>query len=99
MVLQRALSDTNALAMSEATMDKSAFQKSAAGIPNSPAQRMRRYRRRRRYRRPSVRIEVDQAEIDGLIKQRYLDDAQRDDVAAIGEAVTAFISDALVLGP
>jgi hypothetical protein len=98
MVLQKALSDTNALAMRKATMDKSAFRKSAAGIPNSPAQRMRRYRRRQRYRRLSVRIEVDRAEIDGLIKRRYLDAAQRDDPAAVGEAVTSFISDVLTLG-
>jgi hypothetical protein len=66
--------------------------------PSSPAQRMRRYRRRRRYRRLSVRIEVDQAEIDALIKRRYLKAFQRGDVAAIGDAVGAFISDVLVFG-
>jgi hypothetical protein len=64
----------------------------------SSARRMRRYRRRRRLRLLSVKIEVYQAEIDGLIKRRYLLAAQRDDVAAIGEAVTAFISDVLMLG-
>jgi hypothetical protein len=49
-------------------------------------------------RRLSVRIDVDQAEIDALIKRGYVEAAQRSDVAAIGHAVTAFISDVLVLG-
>jgi hypothetical protein len=79
-------------------MDKSAPQKCATGMPDSPAQRMRRFRRRRRLRRLSVRIDVDQAEIDALIKRGYVEAAQRNDVAAVGHAVTAFISDVLVLG-
>jgi hypothetical protein len=37
-----------------------------------------------------ARIDVDQAEIDALIKRGYVEAAQRNDVAAIGHAVTAF---------
>jgi hypothetical protein len=63
---------------------------------NSTAQRMRRYRRRRRLRRLTVRIEVDQFEADALVKRGYIDETERDDLTAIGDAVSAFISDVLV---
>jgi hypothetical protein len=43
----------------------------------------------------SVRIEIAAAEIDALVKRGYVDPNNRDDPAAIGEAATAFISDAL----
>jgi hypothetical protein len=68
------------------------------GAPEKSAERMRRLRRRRRFRLVSIKIEVDQAEIDALIKQGYVDAALRSEVAAISHAVTAFISDTLVLG-
>jgi hypothetical protein len=41
---------------------------------------------------------VNQAEIDALIKQGYVEAAQRSEVAAIRHAVTAFIYNTLVLG-
>ena len=61
----------------------------------TPAERMRSYRQRRRRKWQSVRIEIAAAEIDALVQRDYLDPKNRDDLAAIGEAATAFISDAL----
>ena len=43
----------------------------------------------------SVRIEIAAVEIDALVKRGYIDPKNRDDPAAIGEAATEFISDAL----
>lgn len=63
--------------------------------PSTAAERMRSYRQRQRRQWRSVRIEVATAEIDALVKRGYVDPNNRDDPAAIGEAATAFISDAL----
>ncbi len=63
--------------------------------PSTAAERMRSYRQRRRRKWQSVRIEMAVAEIDALVQRRYLDPKNRDDLTAIGEAATAFISDAL----
>jgi hypothetical protein len=62
----------------------------------TPAERMRTYRQRQRRQWRSIRIEIAAAEIDALVKRRYLDPKDRDDLTAIGEAATAFISDALI---
>ena len=77
-------------------MNNSALQRTAACAPSPSAERMRQFRRRRRYRRLSVRTEVDQDVIDALIDRGYVEAAQRDNPAAIGEAVAAFLSDELV---
>jgi hypothetical protein len=61
----------------------------------TPAERMRCYRHRQRRQWRSVRIEISVVEIDALVKRGYLDPSSRDDLAAIGEAATAFISDPL----
>jgi hypothetical protein len=63
--------------------------------PSTAAERMRSYRQRQRRQWRSVRIEVATTEIDALVKRGYVDPNNRDDPAAIGEAATAFISDAL----
>jgi hypothetical protein len=63
--------------------------------PSTAAERMRSYRQRRRRKWQSVRIEIAASEIDALVKRGYVDPNNRDDPAAIGEAATAFISDAL----
>jgi hypothetical protein len=42
-----------------------------------------------------VRIEISAVEIDALMKRRYLSPKNCDDLTAVGEAATAFISDAL----
>ena len=63
--------------------------------PSTAAERMRSYRQRQRRQWRSVRIEIATTEIDALMQRGYLDPKNRDDLAAIGEAATAFISDAL----
>jgi hypothetical protein len=77
-------------------MNDNALQRTAACAPSPSAERMRQFRRRRRYRRLSIRTEVNQDVIDALIDRGYVEAAQRDNQAAIGEAVAAFISDELV---
>jgi hypothetical protein len=67
----------------------------AVRLPSTAAERMRCYRERQRRQWRSVRIEISAVEIDALMKRRYLDPKNRDDLTAIGEAATAFISDAL----
>ena len=66
-----------------------------AKAPRSPAERMRLHRRRRRLQRRLVKIEVDSSEIDAMVKRRYLEPEDRDDLRAVEEAVNAFFSDAL----
>jgi hypothetical protein len=65
------------------------------GAVKTPAERMRTYRQRQRRQWRSVRIELAAVEIDALVKRCYLDPKNRDDLTAIGEAATAFISDAV----
>jgi hypothetical protein len=67
----------------------------AVRSPSTAAERMRSYRQRQRRQWRSVRIEISAAEIHELVNRRYLDPKNRDNPAAIGEAATAFISDAL----
>jgi hypothetical protein len=62
----------------------------------SPAERMRLFRRRRKFRRQVVKVEVDPGEIDALIDRGYLEPKDRDDLEVLAAAVTAFFSDALV---
>jgi hypothetical protein len=77
-------------------MNRTTPQKKVVCAPSPSAERMRQFRRRRRYRRLSIRTEVNQDVIDALIDRGYIEAAQRDNPAAIGEAVAAFISDELV---
>jgi hypothetical protein len=62
----------------------------------TPAERMRLFRKRRKFRRRVAKVEVDPAEIDALIRRGYLDPSDRDDLEALGAAVTACFSDALM---
>ena len=55
------------------------------------AQRMRRYRKRRRQGLRSVRILLDQPDIDALIRMRLLKKDQREDVEALQTAVTGLV--------
>ena len=59
-------------------------------------ERMRLFRKRRKFRRRVAKVEVDPAEIDALIQRGYLDPSDRDDLEALGAAVTACFSDALM---
>jgi len=59
---------------------------------SSPAAvRMRRYRKRRRQGLRSVRILLDQPDIDALIRMRLLKKDQREDVEALQTAVTGLV--------
>ena len=60
------------------------------------AERMRQYRRRRRHRARPIKIELDVIEIDALVKRRYLEPTDRDDLTAIGDAASALIWDVLI---
>jgi len=58
---------------------------------------MRLHRRRRRFKRRLVRIEIDPSEVDGLVQRGYLDPKERDDLCAIEQAANGFFSDALMM--
>ena len=59
-------------------------------------ERMRQYRRRRRWKRLVVRVELEPAEIEVLVKRGYLDPKDRVNLGPIEEAANDFISNALV---
>ena len=59
-------------------------------------ERMRQYRRRRRWKRLVVRVELEPAEIEVLVKRGYLDPRDRENLGSIQEAANDFISSALV---
>jgi hypothetical protein len=75
--------------------EKPAMPKTTDYAVKTPAERMRCYRHRQRRQWRSVRIELAAVEIDALVKRGYLDSKNRYDLTAIGDAVTAFISDAV----
>jgi hypothetical protein len=62
----------------------------------TPAERMRLFRRRRKFRRKVVKVEVDPGEVEALIDRGYIAPKDRDDLEVLAAAVTAFFSDALV---
>ena len=64
--------------------------------PTSPAERTRQYRRRRRFKRLLVRVELEPAEINALVKRGHLLPQDKENVAEIEAAVNSFIADALV---
>ena len=55
------------------------------------AQRMRRYRKQRRQGLRSVRILLDDTDVDALIRMRLLKDDQRQDVEALQTAVLTLV--------
>jgi hypothetical protein len=63
--------------------------------PSTGAERMREYRRRRRYDVLSIRVRVARVLIDALIKRRYLKPEDRDDRDEIAIAVGDLITDTL----
>jgi hypothetical protein len=66
------------------------------GTSSSPAAaRMRLHRQRLRKGVRSVCVQLHVPDIDALINERYLEEKNRDDSAAIQEAANCFISDAL----
>lgn len=63
---------------------------------STPAERMRHYRRRRRFKRLLIRVELEPAEVEVLVTRGYLDPKVRGNLAEIEAAANAFISDAFV---
>jgi hypothetical protein len=57
--------------------------------PTTAAERMREYRRRRRYGVLSIRVRVARVLIDALIKRRYLKPEDRDDLATTTRTMPA----------
>ena len=55
------------------------------------AQRMRRYRKQRRHGLRSVRILLDETDIDALIRMRLLKEDQRQDAEALQTAVLGLL--------
>jgi hypothetical protein len=66
-----------------------------ARTSQSPAERMRLYRRRRRRGRRVVRVEIDAAEVEALVRRGYLEPKDREDASAIEAAANAAMSDLL----
>ena len=64
--------------------------------PKTPAERIRLFRRRRKFRRRVVKVEVDPGEVEALIERGYLEPQDRDDREALAAAVTACFSDAMM---
>jgi hypothetical protein len=62
----------------------------------TPAERMRLFRRRRKFRRQVVTVEVDPGEVDALIERGYIEPKDRDNLEVLAAAVTACFSDALM---
>jgi len=59
------------------------------------AERMRRYRKRRRRGIRCLRIQIHVSEIDALIRKKYLDQQSRDDLKAVEYAIRTVVLDAL----
>ena len=59
------------------------------------AERMRRYRKRRRRGIRCVRVQIHVTEIDALIRKKYLDQQSRDDLKAVEYAIRTVVLDAL----
>jgi hypothetical protein len=63
--------------------------------PSTTAERMRRYRKRRRRGIRCVRVQLHVTEIDALIRKKYLDQQSRDDLKAVEYAIRTVVLDAL----
>jgi len=63
----------------------------SSSSPSPAAQRMRRYRKQRRQGLRSVRILLDDTDVDALIRMRLLKDDQRQDVEALQTAVLTLV--------
>jgi hypothetical protein len=64
-------------------------------LPLSPAERLRLYRRGLRVGMQLIPITITDEKIEGLVKRGYLGPSERDDLSAIEQALTLFVSDAL----
>jgi hypothetical protein len=70
--------------------------KKMPALSSAPAaERMRRYRKRRRRGIRCVRVQIHVTEIDALIRKKYLDQQSRDDLKAVEYAIRTVVLDAL----
>jgi hypothetical protein len=67
-------------------------------MPSPVAQRMRRYRKRRRGGMRCARIQLDVTTIDTLIRKGHLEPEARGDQKALELAISDFIWDAVTCG-
>jgi hypothetical protein len=63
--------------------------------PSPAAERMRRYRKRRRDRLRCLTIELRETEIDALIRRGLINSETRNDLSAIVNALYAFLDSTL----
>ena len=71
--------------------------KKMPALSSAPAaERMRRYRKRRRRGIRCVRVQIHVTEIDALIRKKYLDQQSRDDLKAVEYAIRTVVLAALV---
>ena len=67
-----------------------------AHAPSStPAERMARYRKRRRHGMRYVRVQVHVTEIDVLVRKKYLDQQSRYDPKALEYAIRTLVMEAI----
>ena len=62
--------------------------------PSPAAERVRRYRNRRRQGMRCVQVSLHVTKIDALVRMGYLEDRDRNNPAALQTAINIFISDA-----
>ena len=58
--------------------------------PKTPAERIRLFRRRRKFRRQLVTVEVDPREVDALIDRGYIEPKDRHNMEALGYFASDF---------
>jgi hypothetical protein len=75
-------------AAAEARVVSQCGQLSQRPIDKAPAERIRLFRRRRKFRRQLVMVEVDPREVDALIERGYLEPNDRDGVGSTDGADT-----------
>ena len=70
--------------------------KKMPALSSAPAaERMRRFRKRRRRGIRCVRVQIHVTEIDALIRKKYLDQQSRDDLKAVEYAIRTAVLAAL----
>jgi hypothetical protein len=60
-------------------------------VPSSAAERMRRYRERRRRGLSCIKVQLRQSEVDALIACRLLEPAEREDRRALTAALHRYL--------
>jgi hypothetical protein len=64
-------------------------------VPQSPAERMRRYRKRHRRGQRIIRVQIGPNELEALVSRGFLGPNDREDTIAIEFGVSAYIDETL----